>query len=289
MYADCLDLTPAYPVGGRIVRLRVFSTIVGLLATFRPRDRTRLDRGAAPATPVDSPAAGRLRARPRLPSASPAPGLHRLHLAEGRDTVLYVPSGYRPGVPAPFVLSLHGAGGNAEGGLYPLRDLADEAGLILLSPSSRGRTWDVILGDYGPDVTFIDQSLNEAFGMVDVDPDRLAIAGFSDGASYALSIGLSNRDLFGHIMAFSPGFAAPAAVVGKPRIFVSHGVHDHVLPIEATSRRVVPLLKREGYDVQYVEFDGAHNVPPEIARAAVDWFLAGQDSSARTAGTFAAR
>jgi predicted esterase len=49
------------------------------------------------------------------------------------------------------------------------------------------------------------------------------------------------------------------------------------------------LLKREGYDVQYVEFDGAHNVPPEIARAAVDWFLAGQDSSARTAGTFAAR
>jgi len=34
--------------------------------------------------------------------------------------------------------------------------------------------------------------------------------GFSDGASYALSVGITNGDLFTHVIAFSPGFVAPA-------------------------------------------------------------------------------
>jgi len=52
----------------------------------------------------------------------------------------------------------------------------------------------------------------------------VAIQGFSDGASYALSLGLTNGDLFTHVIAFSPGFAAPAEQRGRPRIYVSHGV-----------------------------------------------------------------
>jgi phospholipase/carboxylesterase len=183
-----------------------------------------------------------------------------------------VPVGYRPEQPAPFVMSLHGAGGNETSGLYPLRDLSDEAGLILLSPTSRRTTWDVIRGGYGPDVSFIDRALVAAFARCAVDLDRLAVAGFSDGASYALSLGITNGDLFGHVMAFSPGFMAPADQRGEPRIFISHGVKDQVLAIDRTSRRIVPQLERAGYDVQYREFDGPHTVPPEIAREALDWF-----------------
>lgn len=176
-----------------------------------------------------------------------------------------------------MVLSLHGAGGNADGGLYPLRDLADEAGMILLSPASRGATWDVLLGGYGPDVEVLDRALDAAFDRCAVDPARLAVAGFSDGASYALSIGITNGDLFGHIMAFSPGFAAPAAERGDPRVFVSHGTRDAVLGIDATSRRVVRRLERAGYEVAYREYDGPHAVPPDIARGALVWFLAEAD------------
>jgi poly(3-hydroxybutyrate) depolymerase len=51
----------------------------------------------------------------------------------------------------PFVLLLHGAGGNAQPGLAPLLQLADEAGLILLAPEARGQSWDLLLSDYGPD------------------------------------------------------------------------------------------------------------------------------------------
>ena len=216
---------------------------------------------------------GRLCARPGQPTTSVSPGVHRLGLDRARDALLLVPAGYHPEHPTPFVLSLHGAGGNAESGLYPLRELADEAGLILLSPASRGGTWDVIRGGYGPDVAFIDRALTAAFSRCAVDPARLAIAGFSDGASYALSLGITNGDLFRAMVAFSPGFAAPARPHGCPRIFVSHGTRDEVLPIDRTSRRVVPQLEDAGYDVHYREYDGPHSVPPEIAREAVAWFL----------------
>jgi predicted esterase len=167
---------------------------------------------------------------------------------------------------------LHGAGGNAQHSLAPLVQLANATGLILLAPESRRQTWDVLLGGYGPDIAFIDRALAQTFGRYAVDPARIAVEGFSDGASYALSIGITNGDLFTHVIAFSPGFMAPAAQVGAPRLFISHGVHDAVLPIARCSRRIVPEVDRAGYDVIYHEFDGPHTVPPEIAREALAWF-----------------
>ena len=74
------------------------------------------------------------------------------------------------------------------------------------------------------------------------------------------------------MIAFSPGFSAPAARRGKPSILVSHGTRDEVLPIGDTSRRIVPRLERMAYEVRYREFEGGHAVPPAIAREAASWF-----------------
>jgi phospholipase/carboxylesterase len=178
-------------------------------------------------------------------------------------------------VPAPLVLMLHGAGGNAQGGLRPLQDLADEAGLILLAVESRQRSWDLIIGRFGPDVAFVDRALTSVFERYAVDPAHLAVEGFSDGASYALSLGIANGDLFTHVLAFSPGFVAAEQAGGQPRMFVSHGTYDEVLPIDRCSRRIVPLMQRGGYDVRYREFEGGHTVPPEIAREALGWLAGG--------------
>ena len=223
----------------------------------------------------ETAADGRLRARPTAPASAGPPGLQPLGLGDGRDGLLYVPGGYRPERPAPLALMLHGAGGNAQGGLAPLLPLADQTGLILLAPDSRGRTWDLLLDDYGPDVELIDRALARTFERYTVDPARVATGGFSDGASYALSLGLTNGDLFSHVLAFSPGFAAPAARRGAPRLYISHGTQDAVLPIDACSRRIVPVVEQAGYDVRYHEFEGPHTVPPEIALEALDWFLDG--------------
>ncbi len=216
---------------------------------------------------------GRLRARPAAGATGAAPvGLRPLGLGAARDGYLYVPATYRAGRPTPLALLLHGAGEDARDGLALLREQADGAGLVLLAPVSRGPTWDVIVGGYGPDVAAIDRALEQTFSRYTVDPTRVAIGGYSDGASYALSLGITNGDLFTHVLAFSPGFVAPTRQRGYPRIFVSHGTRDGWLPIDRCSRRIVPQLERGSYDVRYREFEGGHVVPPEIGREAVDWF-----------------
>ena len=201
----------------------------------------------------DASSRGRLRARPDPPSsdATVETGLRTLGLGSTRDGLLYVPAGYRAGKRAPLALTLHGAGGDARSGISHFLPLADAAGVVLLAPESRGRTWDVLVGGYGPDVEFIDRALKWAFDRLALDTGRLAVTGFSDGASYSLSLGPTNGELFTHLIAFSPGFMAPAARRGKPPVFVSHGTRDGVLPIERSSRRIVPRLEREGYEVRY--------------------------------------
>jgi phospholipase/carboxylesterase len=211
--------------------------------------------------------------RPGQVTGAAPVGLQPLMLGAARDSYLYVPATCRASRPAPLVLLLHGAGGHARQGLDLLRSLADAAGLLLLAPASHDRTWDLLEGRrYGPDLALIDRALEQTFSRYAVAPECVAIGGFSDGASYALSLGITNGDLFTHVIAFSPGFMAPAGQTGSPRIFVSHGTRDVVLPIDRCSRRIVPQLERADYEVLYREFDGGHTISPDIALEAVGWF-----------------
>jgi predicted esterase len=217
---------------------------------------------------------GRLLARPATVNETAQSGLIRLGLGQLRDGLVYVPASYEASRPAPLVLSLHGAGGNAQQGIGLLQAEADRRGFIVLAVESRRATWDLLMGGYGPDVEFLNRALARTFGLYAVDPQRVAVAGFSDGASYALSLGLTNGDVFGSIIAFSPGFMAPETQRGQPRIYISHGDRDSVLPIDRCSRRIVPQLQRGGYAVRYHEFDGPHTVPSEIKAEAASWWLA---------------
>jgi phospholipase/carboxylesterase len=200
-------------------------------------------------------------------------GLHSLPLEKNREALIYVPQSYRSEKPSAFALMLHGAGGNAEHGIGLLRHLAEETGIIIAAPKSEKSTWDVIVGDYGADVGFIDRVLEYTFERYAIDASRLAVGGFSDGASYALSLGITNGRLFSHIIAFSPGFMAPARQAGAPRIYISHGTEDRVLPIDRCSRRLAPQLNRAGYEVVYREFNGPHTIPPDIARESAQWLI----------------
>ena len=219
-------------------------------------------------------AKARLAARPEGgTSGTGGPGLEPLRIGSERDGVIYAPVGYRPERPAPLVVSLHGANGSARRGLRRLQPLADKHGLVVLAPDSRNRTWDVVLGGYGADVAFLDAALALTFSRYSIDPQRIGLEGFSDGASYALGLGLSNGRLFSHVLAFSPGFVSVVDPEGTPRIFVSHGTADSILPIDQCSRRIVPELRGEDYEVEYVEFEGDHEVPAAIASQGVRWFL----------------
>lgn len=216
---------------------------------------------------------GGLTARPRQKKHARAvqPGTHALAAGGG---LVYVPASYRSEHPAPLIVMLHGAGGDSMQSIRLLRPSADRDGVLLLAPKSHASTWDVLARRaFGPDTRAIDDQLREVFARHAVDPRHVAVAGFSDGASYALSLGLSNGELFSDVLAFSPGFMAPEAIRGKPRIYISHGTNDGVLRIDLCSRSLVARLRDRGYAVEYREFDGAHAVPPDVALEAARWFL----------------
>jgi predicted esterase len=197
--------------------------------------------------------------------------LQRVSLPSRRDVLVWVPEAYVADADWPVLILLHGAGGTAQGGLQLIGDLAELYGVILVAPASAQPSWDVLYGGYGPDVETIDHALGFVFDRYAVDRRRLAIGGFSDGASYALSLGLANGDLVSHIVAFSPGFAGPGQRHDRPSVYISHGTRDEVLSINKCSRRIVPVLRDAGYQVTYREFDGPHTVPVAIAHEALTW------------------
>jgi phospholipase/carboxylesterase len=196
-----------------------------------------------------------------------------LGVGGARDGVLYVPDTAEAS--APVLVFLHGATGSGRAHLLAALAAADRYGVILVAPDSQlGTTWDLIAARrFGPDIEYLDRVLDAVSDRVDGDHDRIAIGGVSDGASYALSVGLSNGDVFAAVVAFSPGFVMTPEPVGKPRVFVSHGIADPILPIDGCSRAFVPPLREAGYEVEFHEFDGGHTVPPAVSDAGLRWWL----------------
>lgn len=216
----------------------------------------------------------RLASRPGTPTETGPTGQRPLGLGTGRDGIIHVPASYTPEVAAPFALLLHGAGQNATTLMSPYSVEAESRGLILLAVDSRNATWDAIQGRFGADVQFIDRALALVFRQYRIDPAHTGICGFSDGATYTLGLGLCNGDLFRRVVAHSPGFLLSIVAYGSPTILETHGTEDQILPIDSTSRRIVPTLRSYGYTVDYREFPGGHTVPPDLRKAAAD-YLAG--------------
>ena len=228
-------------------------------------------RGGARQGAARPAAEGRLQTRP-LP-ASPGepfpPGVHSLDLGRGAEALLAVPGG-EP-APRPLMVFFHGAGGTSAQSLTAVGEVAGRHGVLVLATTSTGSTWDLLTGGLGRDVAVLDAALELVADRVPVG--AVVAAGFSDGASYALSLGLANGDLFEAVLAFSPGFVAPPAQHGAPRVWISHGRADRVLPVDRCGRRVSRQLAGAGYAVTYEEFDGGHVVTPDLVTSALQWWL----------------
>ncbi len=214
----------------------------------------------------------KLSARPGAPYLPRPEGLTRLGLGEERDGFLYVPERYHHRFHLPLMVMLHGAGGSAEGAWLPWIDLAQERKMLLLALDARGFTWDLMEnGTFGPDVEFLNRALAFTFARCRVHPGHIALGGFSDGATYALSLGVANGDLFSHLVAFAPVAFFPAtSPVGEPRIYVFQGTQDFAL-LGPTRNEIVPQLLRLGHQVIYEEFDAGHTVTLDVSKKALDW------------------
>lgn len=218
---------------------------------------------------------GRLLSRPGNPTGSITPGIHPLGLSAGPAGWILVPAGYDPSRAWPLALFFRGAITPSRTYMDAFVPLADETGLVFVAPEPRGGTWDIVGGAIGPDARLVDAALAEAFRRVRVDPVRVSVSGFSDGGSYALSMGVTNGDFLTRVAAYSPGFMVPASRHGTPEFFVSHGRQDAVLPIDQTGRALVAQLRGLGYSVTMREFDGGHGVSLSLAKESMRWMAEG--------------
>lgn len=193
------------------------------------------------------------------------------------EALLFLPE-VPGGKSLPLLVFFHGAGGNPQQSIDLVSSYAAQHGVVVLAPSSVEYTWDVIVGEPGPDIENLNALLSQTAERVAIDTDRLAFGGFSDGGSYALTVGLGNPEITEAVIAFSPGFVVDGEPVKTPRVFISHGDDDRVLPIDRTSRMILPRLRDGGYEIEYHEFVGGHTVPTAAAEHAFQWWLSPEEA-----------
>ena len=208
----------------------------------------------------------RLHARPTASTRTLDTGFTRTSQG-GTHIVAYLPPSAASRDRVPVFVYLHGANRAVEPFVERFKPLADSAGVMIVAPYAAMGTWDAIRAGFGPDVEGLDRALAWVFSVVPVDPRRIVLAGFSDGATYVLGIGRANGDLFTRLVAFSPGFAIAVREAGRPPIVVSHGTDDAILPYFNTRDAIVPGLEARGYDVEFVSFTGPHTIPRSVVRA----------------------
>ncbi|MFN7915603.1 MAG: PHB depolymerase family esterase [Vicinamibacterales bacterium] len=203
-------------------------------------------------------------------------GKSRLGISDGeRDGTVYVPQSYKKGVPMPMLVMLHGFRSTAEAVRYTF-PLAEEFGVIVLAPESRDMTWGMEIPGFDTDSRYIGMAVRWVSEVLTIDPSRLAMGGVSDGANYALNMGLAYGDTFRHLMIYSAGTLAPFRKQGKPRIFLAHGTRDTQMPIDRTGRKFAADLKADDYDLTYREYEGGHGAPPEVVRESFYWLTNGK-------------
>ena len=128
--------------------------------------------------------------------------------------------------------------------------------------------------EFGPDPKNLDAALQELFARASVDPERVVLIGFSDGASYALSLGLATPRLFRCIIALSPGYLWMPPSVDRSQRSVHRPWSARRDPafLECDGD-ILPDLEKAGLRPRTRWFNGGHTVDQAAVNEALDFAL----------------
>ena len=211
-----------------------------------------------------------------------------LHASNGRDDrggfSLYVPEQSDGRKPMPLVVALHGGHGHGRDFLWAWLREARSREALVLSPTSRDRTWSIMGGD-DVDAEPLREMVESVASRYPVDRARILLTGMSDGATYALLCGLREGMPFTHLaplcgvldpMLLANGDLARAR--GKP-VYLVHGALDWMFPIY-TAHLARQALTAAGARLVYREVeDLSHTYPRDENPRILDW-LAGLTAGA---------
>lgn len=227
------------------------------------------------------------RAREALlrPRPLPKPGVIR---RRGHAAHVLTPKGLRRGDPMPLLLVLHGAGRTEEGlkrMVLQYSKVASRKRCIIIVPSSLSSTWDLMQymkqGTASKDTHFLASILDDMGRDYYIDNERIGVLGFSDGASYAITLAVNNAEVFQSAMAWSAGYYHDESGYShppstrRPTILHGHGQVDTLFDFWKIALPMRQRLRSSGYAVKsYTKKAAGHGTPPEFVEAAIDWWLA---------------
>ena len=212
--------------------------------------------GADAVLAQDGPLRERLRQRQQeraAPAVAEAPitqlGDYRRTLEHGdrsRTYRVHVPASYRPEVPAPLLLALHGGGGSMDymgrDENYGLISLSERTGLVLVLPNGISRlrsgmlaTWNAgdccgaARDEQVDDVGYIRRVLEQVQRQLSIDPQRIYATGMSNGAMMAYRLACELPGVFRAIAAVAgtdnTGSCTPAQPVSVLHIHARNDSH----------------------------------------------------------------
>jgi phospholipase/carboxylesterase len=157
---------------------------------------------------------------------------------------------------------------------------------VTINNGVRMRAWYDIVGVDFPtraDSDGVDQSVVQTGALIDrehargIDPQRILLAGFSQGGAVALAAGLRRKTPLGGLIALStylPGAeaAGQSLVEGAATqpVFMAHGAADPVIPL-VHAERSAHALQSFGFEVEWHRYPMAHQVCAEEIRDLGDW------------------
>jgi predicted esterase len=180
-----------------------------------------------------------------------------------------------PATAAGVVVFLHGRGNSiarSKGIVSRLREAglpADFAIVLVEGPFSAGfgHSWGYTPEEQATSRARLRSRLGELMRGSGPPRTRVVIAGFSQGAGVAIDTAVEEPRI-GKVASFSLCLSWLRGELPKHdlRILIAHGTRDSACPVEE-SRSLARVLESQHKPAQYIEFDGAHTVPPEAVRA----------------------
>ncbi|MBE7550048.1 MAG: hypothetical protein HS126_03080 [Anaerolineales bacterium] len=152
---------------------------------------------------------------------------------------LYIPKN-RPAGPLPALAFLHGSFGNFKTYTWVWSKLAEREGLVIIAPSYGFGNWRS-----ADSVTLISQVLTDAATQVELDPDRLYLAGLSNGGLGVSRLASAQPEKFRGLIFLSP--VMEADLVGSPvfhqawherPVLVITGAADERIPLSYVQQRI---------------------------------------------------
>ena len=162
-----------------------------------------------------------------------------------REYQLHVPPRYDPRTPAPLVLNLHGAAGNARWQMRQtnMNQLSDREGFLIVYPEgtpgqvSSARTWNAgrccgRAHEKGvDDVAAIAAILDDVSSRYCVDPDRVYAAGMSNGGMMVLRLACELSSRLAAVASVAGALVVDRCAPSRPvSVMLVHGSADAVVP-----------------------------------------------------------